>query len=388
MKIIRPLAITDAVLQSSNVSENDFPAYSASTVYATGTKVLYVATNTHLVYESLTGSSAAITMTIASPCVVTWTAHGQAAGTPISFATTGALPTGVVAGTVYYVLAPTANTFNIAATVGGAAIVTSGSQSGVQTATASNNYNIPVTDATKWLSDGADNRWKCFDVSITSQTSNTTSIANVFATTGRIDSVALLNINAASVTITQTDATDGVVYDKTTSLVADSGIQDWFAYLFEPIIRVTDSVATDLLPYANSTISVTLTDTGNTVLCGGMVLGLSKDISYKVNNSPTGIAASAKVGIQDYSIKQRDTFGNYTILQRAFNKKADFTVYIENSAVDSVVNLLSDYRATPTVYVGSSSFGSTIIYGFYKDFSVDIAYPTKSVCTISLEGLT
>jgi len=117
-------------------------------------------------------------------------------------------------------------------------------------------------------------------------------------------------------------------------------------------------------------------------------LGLSKDISYKVNNSPTGIAASAKVGIQDYSIKQRDTFGNYTILQRAFNKKADFTVYIENSAVDSVVNLLSDYRATPTVYVGSSSFGSTIIYGFYKDFSVDIAYPTKSVCTISLEGLT
>ena len=225
-------------------------------------------------------------------------------------------------------------------------------------------------------------------MSITSQTSNTTSIANVFATTGRIDSVALLNINAASVTITQTDATDGVVYDKTTSLVADSGIQDWFAYLFEPIIRVTDSVATDLLPYANSTISVTLTDTGNTVLCGGMVLGLSKDISYKVNNSPTGIAASAKVGIQDYSIKQRDTFGNYTILQRAFNKKADFTVYIENSAVDSVVNLLSDYRATPTVYVGSSSFGSTIIYGFYKDFSVDIAYPTKSVCTISLEGLT
>ena len=388
MKIIRPLAIVDSVLYSSNVPENEYAAYSASVVYATGTKVLYISTNTHLVYESLTGSSSTVTLTIASPCVITWTANGLAAGTPISFATTGALPTGIVAGTVYYVLAPTANTFNIAATVGGAAINTSGSQSGTHTATASANYNIPVTDTTKWLSNGNDNRWKPFDNSITSQCANADSIANVFHTTGRVDSVALLNINAASATITQTDAVDGVVYNKTLNLVADSGIQEWWSYFFEPIIRVTDSVVTDLLPYANSSVSVTLTDTGGTVLCGGMVLGLSKDISYKINNEPAGITAGAKIGIQDYSVKQRDTFGNYTVLERAFNKKADFTVYIENSSVDAVVNLLASYRATPVVYLGSSGFGSTIVYGFYKDFSVDIAYPTKSICTISLEGLT
>lgn len=248
MKIIRPLAIVDSVLYSSNVPENEFPAYSAATVYATGTKVLYVATNTHLVYESLTGSSSVVTLTIASPCVITWAAHGQADGTPISFATTGALPTGITAGTVYYVLAPTANTFNIAATVGGAAINTNGSQSGTHTATASNNYNIPVTDATKWLNNGNDNRWKCFDTSITSQTSNADSIVNVLHTTGRVDSVALLNINAASATITQTDAVDGVVYNKTVSLVADSGIQEWWSYFFEPIIRITDNVLTDLSP--------------------------------------------------------------------------------------------------------------------------------------------
>ena len=81
--------------------------------------------------------SSIVTMTIASPGVITWTNHGLVAGTPIIFATTGALPTGLVAGTTYYVV-PTiaANTFSVAATIGGAAIVTSGTQSGVHTATA------------------------------------------------------------------------------------------------------------------------------------------------------------------------------------------------------------------------------------------------------------
>lgn len=80
-----------------------------------------------------------VTMTIATPCVVTWAGHGLAANTPISFTTTGALPTGLVAGTTYYVLAPTTNTFNLSAAPAGAAIATSGTQSGVHTATA-----IPV----------------------------------------------------------------------------------------------------------------------------------------------------------------------------------------------------------------------------------------------------
>jgi len=78
------------------------------------------------------------TMTIATPAVVTATAHGLAAGNTIVFSTTGALPTGVTAGTIYYVIATglTTDTFQFSATSGGAAINTSGSQSGTHTVTA------------------------------------------------------------------------------------------------------------------------------------------------------------------------------------------------------------------------------------------------------------
>ena len=80
--------------------------------------------------------SATVTMTIASPGVITWNSHGLTAGVPIVFASTGALPSGITSGVTYYVIAAglTANSFQIAATPGGAAIVTTGTQSGVHTA--------------------------------------------------------------------------------------------------------------------------------------------------------------------------------------------------------------------------------------------------------------
>lgn len=80
--------------------------------------------------------SSVVTMTIATPGVITWTSHGLAVDEPVKFSTTGALPTGLVAGTTYYVkTTPDADTFTVTATVGGSAITTSGTQSGVHTAT-------------------------------------------------------------------------------------------------------------------------------------------------------------------------------------------------------------------------------------------------------------
>lgn len=82
-------------------------------------------------------TSATVTMTIASPGVVSWTNHGLLATTAIVFTTTGALPTGVTPGTTYYVIAAglAANAFQFSTSSGGSAVNTSGSQSGVHTAT-------------------------------------------------------------------------------------------------------------------------------------------------------------------------------------------------------------------------------------------------------------
>jgi hypothetical protein len=76
-----------------------------------------------------------VTVTIATPGVFTLSNHGFSIGTALYFATTGALPTGLTAGTVYYVIAAglTANAFEVSTQINGSAVATSGTQSGTHT---------------------------------------------------------------------------------------------------------------------------------------------------------------------------------------------------------------------------------------------------------------
>lgn len=98
------------------------------------------------------------TVTIASPAVFTFTSHGLTENDSVQFTTTGALPTGLVASTTYYVIAAglTANTFRVSATYGGSAVNTTGSQSGVHTLFKTTPVAVGVND-TKMLTQDENN---------------------------------------------------------------------------------------------------------------------------------------------------------------------------------------------------------------------------------------
>lgn len=70
-----------------------------------------------------------VTITIATPAVITLTNSFQN-GTSIKLGTTGALPTGLTAGTTYYIINQNGATCNLATSPAGSAIATSGTQSG------------------------------------------------------------------------------------------------------------------------------------------------------------------------------------------------------------------------------------------------------------------
>lgn len=79
------------------------------------------------------------TISIASPALIT-VANNISEGTPIKFSTTGELPTGMMAGQVYFAYNVTANSFNISSTqISGCnaiitPVITTGMQSGTQSA--------------------------------------------------------------------------------------------------------------------------------------------------------------------------------------------------------------------------------------------------------------
>ena len=98
--------------------------------------------------------SGTVTVTSATPGVVSWTAHGMVNGQPVTFASTLTLPTGLTANFTYYVVAAAANTFQVASTVGGAALATTSTGTGVITCTASGN-NIYAGQVITGVTSGA-----------------------------------------------------------------------------------------------------------------------------------------------------------------------------------------------------------------------------------------
>ena len=299
MKIVRPVAVTDAVLVSSTIPETDYAEWNALTAYTDEQRVIVA--SVHRIYEAV-GSS------------------------------TGSNPTAV--------------------------------------------------GTTKWVMVGATNKWRAFDNSIGQQSNAWSSISMTLNLNERFDTVAMFNIDAATVRVQISTPLDGSVWDVTYSLVEPLGVKDWWTYFYEPVRFRKDFYLGGLTPFSNSTVILTLDYIGYTVYCGEVVLGLSRELGF--------VQYGASVGIKDYSIKQVDDWGNYTVLERAYAKRADFTVWVDNIITSETAALLSLYRATPIVYVGSdlTDYSATIVYGFYKDFNVEIAYPSYSVCTLTVEGLT
>lgn len=97
--------------------------------------------------------AAPVTISIASPGVVTLMAHGLVNGAEVILDTDGALPTGLSGRTKYFVVNKTNDTFQLAATSGGAAINTSGTQSGVHTiASGGRILTTPIAQWYLWAS--------------------------------------------------------------------------------------------------------------------------------------------------------------------------------------------------------------------------------------------
>jgi hypothetical protein len=219
-----------------------------------------------------------------------------------------------------------------------------------------------------------------FDASWGSQTSIATPLTFVLAPVAIINSLALLNVDATSITVNVTVSAANV-YSKTINMVGGEQVIDWYSYFFELITYKSDLVLTDIPPYSNSTITVSIINTSSTATCGNCVVGNYYDLGA------TQYGASA--GIVDYSVKTTDSFGNTTVVQRTYAKRMSSNLMINNNIVDDVVNLLASYRSTPLVWVGAeSNYTSLIVYGFYKDFDVNIAYPDYSSCSLTIEGLT
>lgn len=247
----------------------------------------------------------------------------------------------------------------------------------------SNTGNIPdVVGSTFWSMTGPDNKHAMFDGQISTATTSTSPLA-VTVAPGIANAVAMLGLVGTSVTVTMTDGAGGpTVYTRTVNLDGTI-ITDWYMYFFEPFIQLGEVVLTDLPPYSSGRITMTLTS-GGAVAIGEFLVGAA----YQLGEAD--LEHGATIGIIDYSRKDTDpNTGVVTFVPRAYSKRMSGQFLLANGAISGVQQILASIRATPSVYIGSEAtdYSALIVYGFYRDFSIDIAYPTHSWCRIEVEGL-
>lgn len=304
MEIVRPITVTDAILTSTNITEDDYGVWDVDTTYADVDRVIVIGT-THKVYESV--------------------------------------------------------------------------QSG-------NVGNDPTTDdETWWVEVSATNRWKAFDQKISDRVENTGSIEYTFEEDATyITSVVLFGLSGetANVTVTDLGGADGEVYNETVSLIDNDDVIDWYTFFFEEIRYLTEAQFLDIPPYIDARVEVTVSGgVSDTIQVGQLVMGFPLNIGFTTYGTT--------IGIEDYSRKEVDDYGNPVIVQRNFSRTADFDVQYLTSTARRVQKFLADYRATPLVYIGSRDpeYGTTI-YGFYRRFDLTLQGPSYSLASIEVEGLT
>lgn len=388
MKIIRPITITDAILTSSNVAENDYAAYNAGTTYVGGDRCIVTTTNVHKIYESLPSAGYEV-MTLdvapATPWLPDWTITGQTS-----------LKTCVIVQyltSLTYLVKNRTGAFTLGEIVGVTGTAVLLADQGAANPTFANAPNVahdPPTDLLRatplwWKEISATNRWKAFDNKVGSQTSQATSITYKITPGEVVDSIAFINLDAAEVTILSTDPVEGVVYNETVNLLTTvitgtTTTMDWYTYFFSSIVKITDIVKLDIPPYLNTVIDITISYPLEDAKVGAIVMGLQTNLGEtRVNPA---------IGIHDYSVKTVDDAGVYSVTEGAFSKKLSCDVVVPNASIDEIQRLLSFYRANILVWIVSEDYSALIVYGYYKDFNIVLPYPRWSLCSIEIEGLT
>ena len=256
-----------------------------------------------------------------------------------------------------------------------------------QSLQASNTNNNPASSPAWWSRIGPTNRWAMFDGTLNNRTVG----ASPFSVTiniGQADTLAVLGVIGADITLTIRDGLGGpVVYTQSIALTGDS-IGDWWEYFyFDPLLTKTIAVFKDLPRYATAHATIEITETvteefGTTIQVGEVVFGLA----YTVGSPEFGASSS----IIDYSRVDRDEFGTATLVRRAFSKRLNARLWVEKNEVNRVHRFLTDFRATPVLWLLTDDEAYDepgVIYGPFKDFGIDIAYPTHSICALEIEGM-
>lgn len=237
----------------------------------------------------------------------------------------------------------------------------------------------PPSNPLFWMKAEPSNRWAMFDAEISTTTRVAGNITTSLKPGGRYNTVTLHGLEGVSVTVTVIDAQGAEIYNQTRSLISD--VVTWYDYFLSDRFFTKDLVFRDIPPASDSTLSIAIT--GPSAACAAVTVGTEYDIGC--------LQYGATTSIIDYSKKTTSDTGVQSLKQGRYSKRVSGQLFQDRARYAFISRLLESVRATACVWVGAEDQGDLdplIVLGFYRDFSIEVSYPTHHVCSIEIEGMT
>ncbi|MBF9050622.1 hypothetical protein GTA62_14790 [Roseobacter sp. HKCCD9010] len=243
---------------------------------------------------------------------------------------------------------------------------------------------IDDPDPVNWQIISATNRWKMFDQKPSVQATMTDEIALEVAPGEFVGGIAGFGVmgTAVSVEVYIPGSPDEVVFQRTIDLYAAASVANWYDYYFADLAPLTEFIITDLPPYANGVVKVTVTNTGGIAAIGQLAVGPVSEIGEVVTPG-TGLSGL------DFSFVQNDEFGNLTRTVREATRLADLEVVVPTASVLVTFEKLRALRGgAPAVWVGDDRAAlAANVYGFARDYRLVYQAGPNSILSIQVQGM-
>lgn len=236
----------------------------------------------------------------------------------------------------------------------------------------------PATSPLYWMPAGPSNRWAMYDKEVGSVTAVPGDLVTTLVVPGRINSAAFFGLRGAAITLTQRSPAGEVLAQFKKILRTPPA--DWYEYFYEDFWQVPDAVFLGLQPHSGSVLEIVIT---GPAACASAFVGNMVDIGAAQYGASTGIV--------DYSRKDVSSAGVQTFTPGRYSRRMSVTLELPRQRYPVVQRVLESVRAQLCVWVGApdiEEYSPMTIYGFFRDFAIEVAYPNTSLCSLEIESIT